>query len=88
MCLVEQYEYAFWSNVGQFAPLLCNDQLSVEFPEAFGCFDGIGDLFGPDELIIVTAVCLFGKQMPAVKILFCNPPRIRVHHKSKIRHWI
>ncbi len=33
---------------------------------ALGRFDGIVELFGPDELFIVTAVCLLRKQLGLV----------------------
>jgi len=53
-------------NLGQFAPFVCNDQLSLELPMALGRFDGIVELFGPDELLIVTAVRLLRKQLALV----------------------
>lgn len=52
--------------LGQFAPFVCNNQLSLELPVALGRFDGIVELFGPDELFIVTAVCLLRKQLGLV----------------------
>lgn len=52
--------------LGQFPPFVCNNQLSLELPVALGRFDGIVELFGPDELFIVTAVCLLRKQLALV----------------------
>ncbi len=52
--------------LGQFAPFVCDNQLSLELPVALGRFDGIVELFGPDELFIVTAVCLLRKQLALV----------------------
>lgn len=52
--------------LGQFAPLVCNNQLSLELPMALGRFDGIVELFRPDELLIVTTVRLLRKQLALV----------------------
>lgn len=49
--------------LGQFAPFVCNNQLSLELPVALGRFDGIVELFGPDELFIVR---VFRKQLAVV----------------------